>query len=993
MKPWEKYQSNNTVVADGPWNKYAKNPIAPVEPMFANKEEADAAQLQARKDQNTAEFNASPLAIVNKTLNMISSPAMNASLGNIPDIVSKATTGKPYVDPDAQMKFLTEPLGMAGGASGVAVARVGNAMKAVPSIVEKGFMSLPFLQKAAAVGKSAAQGAAGMATQLPTQDNLGDNVKQYAEQVGTGALLGPVLETGLKSAIGVKNLFKPIEDKLFDAYNYVFGVKGKIPQNLKTAKTDTIAKVKAIQDNTPSEMENPLTGDMFTTPSNRYETAIAHTEAKKNIWKKVTDLSKGATEANAKIDLPKVVAKSLKDTISGFGDIATDSTKKATVDAIKKQAELISAKGFISPTQSETFMKSLFDDIKAVRQSGQPVDYSMKDFYSNLQKNLGNETDDVISNTLEKYGYKDARREYAIAKSSEKEILAAANKFIKEQGKPEGVIHPITNMWALNDILHSAITGNPSGIVRGITVKTASKLLDFMKNPDNKVRMIFDLAKKIPSKVTPEYFKPVKAEVVNNERLGLPAPTDITEAMTKAQPIRPIMTSKYESPYSKAQSIQETIYAPKQPTQAEIDFVNSFDPKRSTPKTRAELNRILNEYNIPSPKEVSNKSGSKTVIPSKGSKLEVKIYPYRGKQTDFARQLEEQNKNIQDVPLHPAKDAKAKLEKIIPAEKPAKITVNEPKVIPKKNIISEAEAGRNPLDEQKVGLEADPFIIKAEREKAAFLKEQGIKERNDARAFIKDIKGKLSTKHLTDSDVLYGEFEPLRGDKKLFSPTGAQADKIVTEIARKHPQMFDKPIEELRGEDLIQAYQKAMSKVGRVIPKSKGIMGKTLGAGAIGAVAVGSANNADAAPSMPFTMKEEGFRGSIYKDSLGHKTVGHGFNIADPSVRKYIPIAVLSGLRPLSKKESEKIFQKIYPNAIKDAKSFAGSSWNKMTDAQQTALSDMAYQLGINKLNGFKDMRKAILSGDFKKASREVLNSNYAKQVPNRAKRVSEMMK
>ncbi len=52
----------------------------------------------------------------------------------------------------------------------------------------------------------------------------------------------------------------------------------------------------------------------------------------------------------------------------------------------------------------------------------------------------------------------------------------------------------------------------------------------------------------------------------------------------------------------------------------------------------------------------------------------------------------------------------------------------------------------------------------------------------------------------------------------------------------------------------------------------------------------------------------------------------------------------------------------------------------------------MAYQLGISGLKGFKKMLSAFRAGDYALASREMLNSRWAKQTPNRAKRASEVI-
>ena len=47
----------------------------------------------------------------------------------------------------------------------------------------------------------------------------------------------------------------------------------------------------------------------------------------------------------------------------------------------------------------------------------------------------------------------------------------------------------------------------------------------------------------------------------------------------------------------------------------------------------------------------------------------------------------------------------------------------------------------------------------------------------------------------------------------------------------------------------------------------------------------------------------------------------------------------------------------------------------------------MCYNLGIKKLLGFKLLLEAIDEADYETASREILDSKCASQVPNRAKR------
>jgi len=139
--------------------------------------------------------------------------------------------------------------------------------------------------------------------------------------------------------------------------------------------------------------------------------------------------------------------------------------------------------------------------------------------------------------------------------------------------------------------------------------------------------------------------------------------------------------------------------------------------------------------------------------------------------------------------------------------------------------------------------------------------------------------------------------------------------------------------------------------------------------------------------------KNEGFSGSIYKDTLGNETIGYGFNLNDSSVRKMIPKDVLSGKRELTKPEAEKIYNELYSRAEGDSKAFLGNAYTFLSPSQKSAIIDMAYNLGRTKLMKFKKLKKAIVDKDYKRAAEEIKNSKYYKQVSNRAKRnMSDIM-
>ena len=67
--------------------------------------------------------------------------------------------------------------------------------------------------------------------------------------------------------------------------------------------------------------------------------------------------------------------------------------------------------------------------------------------------------------------------------------------------------------------------------------------------------------------------------------------------------------------------------------------------------------------------------------------------------------------------------------------------------------------------------------------------------------------------------------------------------------------------------------------------------------------------------------------------------------------------------------------------------------WNKLNDTRQRALINMAFQMGVAGLMGFKQMLWAIERGNWDLAHAEGLDSAWAGQTPKRARRVMEMIK
>lgn len=67
--------------------------------------------------------------------------------------------------------------------------------------------------------------------------------------------------------------------------------------------------------------------------------------------------------------------------------------------------------------------------------------------------------------------------------------------------------------------------------------------------------------------------------------------------------------------------------------------------------------------------------------------------------------------------------------------------------------------------------------------------------------------------------------------------------------------------------------------------------------------------------------------------------------------------------------------------------------WRKLDEARQGVLLNMSFQLGVDGLLKFKQTLNLIERGEYEAASVEMLDSDWAKQTPERAKRLAEQMK
>jgi len=122
--------------------------------------------------------------------------------------------------------------------------------------------------------------------------------------------------------------------------------------------------------------------------------------------------------------------------------------------------------------------------------------------------------------------------------------------------------------------------------------------------------------------------------------------------------------------------------------------------------------------------------------------------------------------------------------------------------------------------------------------------------------------------------------------------------------------------------------------------------------------------------------RHEGYRQFPYNDTEGILTIGYGRNLKDVGISVVEAEMLLDNDITKATRELLKHFP-IY----------------KLTPARQDVLINMAFNLGINRLLGFRKMFEAFKNNDFNRASEEMLDSKWARQVGHRATELAKIMK
>ncbi len=121
----------------------------------------------------------------------------------------------------------------------------------------------------------------------------------------------------------------------------------------------------------------------------------------------------------------------------------------------------------------------------------------------------------------------------------------------------------------------------------------------------------------------------------------------------------------------------------------------------------------------------------------------------------------------------------------------------------------------------------------------------------------------------------------------------------------------------------------------------------------------------------------EGYRSRVYKCTEGYDTIGYGFAIKDLEMDEDIAEEIL--LRKV-----EKLIKRVRSKF----------DWlDSVPREVQGVLVEMSYQMGLSGVSKFKKALHAMQMFQWKLAATELLDSRWAKQTPNRAKELSDIIR
>ena len=131
--------------------------------------------------------------------------------------------------------------------------------------------------------------------------------------------------------------------------------------------------------------------------------------------------------------------------------------------------------------------------------------------------------------------------------------------------------------------------------------------------------------------------------------------------------------------------------------------------------------------------------------------------------------------------------------------------------------------------------------------------------------------------------------------------------------------------------------------------------------------------------------KHEGYRNKVYLDTLGKRTVGVGHLCVEDFWED-------------DKEYEEKFLMTILEHDLSDAIKgandlMAENGCMDMNEKAHELIIEMVFQLGKTGVSKFRNMWKALSGVQYSAAADQMLDSRWAKQTPNRANGMADIMR
>ena len=132
---------------------------------------------------------------------------------------------------------------------------------------------------------------------------------------------------------------------------------------------------------------------------------------------------------------------------------------------------------------------------------------------------------------------------------------------------------------------------------------------------------------------------------------------------------------------------------------------------------------------------------------------------------------------------------------------------------------------------------------------------------------------------------------------------------------------------------------------------------------------------------------DEGVKYEIYKDHLGYPTFGIGHLVIDSDPEHGQEVGT-----PVSEDRVIEAFDNDVQVVLADCERLY-NDFNVLPEEVQLIIANMMFNMGRPRLSKFKGMKAGVDAQDWNKAADEMIDSNWYRQVPNRAGRLVKRMR